>query len=202
MSPRNKSNAGPADLAARMNFSTKAQGPGRKPRTADKKRHPVKVTFTKKLSERTLLFNVYRYTLLNWAVSEADIADGTKLDAKEVKRLTRKLATKGLLAGTHVNSEKSLTWQTFYDVENDRGAIKAGEKSFAEAYPVDEPVKEPVKKATHAGATGSRYMPEQLEAGRKARESGAGWKQVAEAAGVKSPHHFSNVLRATYPEVI
>jgi hypothetical protein len=174
------------------------------PRTSNKKRSPVKVTFTKsKLSERTKLFNVYRAVLLNWAISNVGIERITKLDAKEVKRLTMKLARTGLLEGTHVNSERTITWQTMYDVENDANAIRNGERDFAEMFPKDEPAKsEPaktVKPKTKTGATGARYTDDQLtEAIVERLAFNASWKEVAATVGVKSPFHFSKVVRANW----
>lgn len=45
------------------------------------------------------------------------------------------------------------------------------------------------------------YTPEQLANGKKAREQGASWTKVAEAAGVKSEAYFSRVLRERYPDL-
>lgn len=40
----------------------------------------------------------------------------------------------------------------------------------------------------------SRYTPEQIKAGLKARAASKSRKEVAEAAGVKSPNYFAGVL--------
>jgi predicted transcriptional regulator len=170
--------------------------------TTTKKRQPVKITFAKKRPERDLLWSVYSHVLNNWAVGNSDIIEGTKLDKTEVNRLTRKLASVGLLAGEHVNSERSITWQTFFDVENDRNAKRNGRRAFDKVYPKGEEVKvaaAPVN-AGHRGNTGPRYTPEQIAAAVAARADGKNWKEVAVIAGVKSPFHFSKVVRSQHPD--
>lgn len=181
------------------------------------KKNPVKVTFAPKRPERDLLWDVYSYVVENWAVVYSELEEALKMPHHDVKRLTQKLAKAGLIVGEHVNSEKTLTWQSYHDVLNDErkgtgrnrnGEWKAARADFDKAFP-EGTVKEPKAQtaAPKNAGTGPRYSPEQLEAGRQARNQLTDgdvqltWKEVAEAAGVKSPHHFSKVLRATFADI-
>lgn len=74
---------------------------------------------------------VYEYVLNNWAVKRAEIITGTSLDEKVVNKTLKRLEGDGLLTGTKVNEEKAITYQTGYDVENDKTAKREGKKTFA-----------------------------------------------------------------------
>lgn len=154
-------------------------------------------TTAKTTNLRPALRKTYLYVVDNWAVSASDIANGTKQDVKEVNSLLNRLARASLVDSIHVNGEKSLTWQSYYSIQD-------GEKrsdaiaDFDKAFPKREAV---TAAATRANGSGPRYTEEQLAAGRDARIAGDSWKGVAATAGVKSPVYFSKVLRATFPKL-
>lgn len=142
-------------------------------------------------SERDMLKTVYLYVVNNWAVTTADAVNG--VDAKiPTERLLKKLRSKSLIDATHVNGEKALTWQSNYDIENTDAdeTLASAERDFDAAFPV----KAEPKPAAKPGATGPRYSDAQLSAGAKAKAAGKSRREVAEAAGVKSPNYFNTVL--------
>ena len=156
-------------------------------------------------NQRLQLKKVYRYVLMNWAVSTKEIAAGTKLDVKDVRRLTKRLESKvapsgwTLLAGTHVNGEREVTWQTYYDIQNESDAEKNGMADFDAVFPAGVKI---AAGSSHRGNTGPRYTDAQIaEAAEIRLDKGESWKEIARMVGVKSPAHFSKVVRSRYPKV-
>lgn len=145
----------------------------------------------KKFTERESLEQVYMYVVRNWATDAGEIADGLDRSVGAVNTLLKKLATARLVEGTHVNNERKLTWQSYYDVENEDGAEALAARDFAEAFPG-----EPETKATHKGGGGPRYTPEQIAKGVKLTVEGGTAKAVAAAVGVRSPNYFRKVVKA------
>lgn len=146
---------------------------------------------------------VYIFVVENWAVHASEVAEfltanETVKHAPEVNRLLKRLESDSLVVSMHVNEERALTWQSYFDVNNGDSMDEA-EQRFIDTYRID--VRTTAAASGRVGATGPRYSAEQLSAGRDAREVGASWPNVALAAGVKSPSYFSNVLRATFPEM-
>lgn len=135
---------------------------------------------------RTRLHAVYMFVVENWAVDTADV----KAKFEGAPSLLKTLKTKGLLVSNHVNEDKALTWQSMFDAENDADAEAKAEQAFNEAFPA----KAEAAPAKRKGATGDRYTPEQIKAGLAARKAGKSRKEVATAAGVKSPNYFAGVL--------
>jgi hypothetical protein len=147
---------------------------------------------------RPALLKTYKYVVNNWAVSAREAAEGTDTDPKATNNLLKRLAGAGLLDSTHVNGEKSLTWQSMFDVQNDKQAGRKSTAAFNKAFPKGEVVSPAPKRN---GATGARYTEEQLATGRDARVGGSSWAEVAKVAGVKSPFHFSKAVRKAHPRV-
>ncbi len=179
---------------------------------ATRKAAPVTTRQMDKTPERELLWEVYCYVVENWAVDYAELDKALDMEKSDIRRLAQKLARAGLLTAEHVNSERTITWQSFHDVLNERpakgtGRNKKGEwiaarADFDQAFP-EGTVKEPTKPAAgpkNAG-TGPRYTQKQIEAGLKARREGQNWKQVAATVGVKSPFHFSKIVRQWDPSL-
>jgi hypothetical protein len=95
-------------------------------------------TKTARLSaaERKSLKKAYLFVVNNFAVSTADVAKALKVDTKEAKRLLDGLGS--LVEGTHVNQERELTWQSYYDIENSdpKETLASANADFDAAFPV------------------------------------------------------------------
>lgn len=134
---------------------------------------------------------VYMHVVRNWAVSAAEVAEDTGLSRKETNSLLRQLERKGLLASEHVNSERELTWQSYFDIENEQRVPQRAAAAFRKAWPEDAP---------ENGDTGSdtprpRYTDAQLAKAKAAKAKGGTRKQVAEAAGIRSPNYLAKLLK-------
>lgn len=97
---------------------------------------------------RTRLERAYKFVVEHWATDTNEVADalyGGSVD--RAARDLRLLSRKGLIVGTDVNdaaqgmlrsgSYKSLTWQSYYDIENSDQAetLAAAAHDFREAFP-------------------------------------------------------------------
>jgi hypothetical protein len=140
---------------------------------------------------RPALFETYKYVVNNWAVSASDVAGGTGRELKEVNSLLRRLG--GLVVGDHVNGERELTWQSYHDVQNEKGAQAASTRDFNKAFPKGEPV--PAGRTGGAGATGPRYTEEQLKDAEARREAGESFKAIGLALDIKATAYLSRVLK-------
>jgi hypothetical protein len=113
--------------------------------------------------------------------------------------LLARLERDGLVTRQDVNGAE-IVWQCFetYDSISRTTAIRR----FDKVYPKGQPVEtiEPAKTG-RKGATGAKYTEAQFGLGFAARERGLSWPEVAKAAGVKSPFHFSKALRVRFPEL-
>ena len=118
---------------------------------------------------RPALLTTYKYVVTNWAVTAAEVAAGTEQDAKEVTNLLKRLAGAGLLDSTHVNGEKSLTWQSYFDVNNEPNVSRRSTVAFNRAFPKDQPVS---AAPARNGVTGPRYTEEQLVDAEQMRAAG------------------------------
>jgi hypothetical protein len=150
---------------------------------------------------------VYMYTVWNWAVYVEEIVEAINAEADPrftntnktaVNSMLHQLEQLGLLASAHINGERKLTWQSYFSLQDGELEEDAEAAFIAAVAPLLAPG---AKVTTRSGGTGPRYTESQLKAGHAARVSGAGWKAVAEAAGVRSPSYFSRVLRATFPQM-
>lgn len=144
---------------------------------------------------------VYMQVARNWAVYVEEIVEainseddprfrGTNTVA--VNSMLRQLEKLGLLASEHVNGEKPLTWQSYFDIENEDDAEENAEAAFIQTI---APLMVAGSKVPRSGATGPRYTEAQIAAGLRARARGESNKAVAEAAGVKSPNYFAKILK-------
>jgi hypothetical protein len=151
----------------------------------------MSTTKTQTTNLRPALRTAYLYVVDNWAVDASDIAKATKTDVKDVNKLLKRLERTGLLASTHVNGEKALTWQSYYDVQN-------GEKrsdaiaDFNKAFPAKQPVA--AGRTGVTGATGPRYTEEQLTQAEKMRADGSTFKAIGAALGIKATAYLAKVL--------
>lgn len=155
-------------------------------------------------------YTTYMFVVDNWAVSAVEVAEaisampkrdlkkvGGSMEPKEATAILKRLEKVALTASTHVNGERTLTWQSYFDVNNGESREEA-EATFSERVAV-APEGTAVRRGRAPGgrgATGPRYTAEQIAEGIELRRSGASWLKVAEAMGVKSQVYFSNVLRA------
>jgi hypothetical protein len=144
---------------------------------------------------------VYLDVVRNWAVYAEDIVKHindendpryTNTNTTAVNGELRQRQKLGLVVGTHVNGEKPLTWQSYFDIQN--GELE--EDAVAAFTAAVAPLLVPGSKAPRVGATGARYTEEQIAKGLRARARGESNKAVAEAAGVKSPNYFAKTLKA------
>jgi hypothetical protein len=133
---------------------------------------------------RPALRKTYLYVVDNWAVGTGELKD-KGLDIRHAKKLERD----GLLATTHVNDERELTWQSYFDIANEDNRADAV-AAFDAVYPKGQPV----NSGGGRGGYGPRYTKAQIRKGQTARRKGLSRKQVAAAAGVKSPNYFSRLL--------
>lgn len=89
--------------------------------------------------DKATLRRVYLAVVRNWAVSERDVANALakekagELERKVVHRALQDLVAMQLLVAEHVNGERSLTYQSYFDVDNDEDALKNARKAFNEA---------------------------------------------------------------------
>lgn len=146
-------------------------------------------TTTRKPTTRSEARKVYMHILENWALYASDIAKDLAMPTKQVNSLLRQLDSRGLLASTHVNGERTLTWQTWHDLANEQGALEAAKAEFAEKWPTKD------AGTTRPGGGGARYTPDQLRKAQAAKAKGGTRKQVAAAAGIASPNYLAKLLR-------
>jgi hypothetical protein len=142
---------------------------------------------------RDQLKAVYLLAFDNFATTASEVAENLGIPTKEAHVLLREMEN-SLLASDHVNGERTLTWQCWdtYDSITRRQAIAKFNKVFPTGVEVE--IAEPGSNG-RKGATGPRYTPEQIKKGLAAKKAGKNNKQVAEAAGVKSPAYFSKILK-------
>lgn len=139
-------------------------------------------------TRREQLKTAYLIAFDNFATDAPEVAKALGIKPAEATKLFRQLERKGIAASTKVNEDKTLTWQatpTYDDISPEQA-----EAVFDETFPT-EVADAPAKKG---GATGAKYTPEQIKRGLAARKAGKSRKEVAEAAGVKSPNYFAGVL--------
>lgn len=91
-----------------------------------------------KLNESAARETVYRFILVNWAVNKAEIIEGTNLPKDAVTRALKQLERSGIVAGERVNMERVLTYQTYFDIENDDEAETKGMEQYHETFPNKE----------------------------------------------------------------
>jgi hypothetical protein len=101
-------------------------------------------------ASREVLRGAYMFVLNNWAVERGEVTNhlykinllpkdgGVAADARRTREVLDMLESAGLLASTHVNGANELTYQTYYDVENDDQAIRKGRRAFNKAYPATQ----------------------------------------------------------------
>ena len=149
---------------------------------------------TSTTTTRSQAQQVYRFVVNNWAVSAEEIAQGTGLERPHVNQLLRQLkAHSNLVEGTHVNGERELTWQSYFDIENEQMVPQRAGRAFKAAWPVDEP--ERTNGNTGSDTPRPRYTEDQLAKARAAKAQGLTRKQVAEAAGIRSPNYLAKLLK-------
>jgi len=141
---------------------------------------------------RPALLNTYKYVVTNWAVSAREVAAGTEQDPKATTNLLKRLQATGLLDATHVNGERELTWQSYFDSQNDKSAGRKSTAAFNKAFPKGEPV-EPA--SPRNGATGPRYSEEQLVKAEEMRAEGLAFKAIGHELGIKATAYLSTVLK-------
>lgn len=151
------------------------------------------MTRTNTTTTRSQARTVYLAVVNNWAVYASDISEEVGLDAKATTQVLRQLEAKGLVHAHHVNGERKITWQTDFDVENEAMVPARAGRAFKQAWPEDE-------QPQANGNTGSdtprpRYTDEQLRLAREAKAAGGTRKQVAEAAGIRSPNYLAKLLK-------
>lgn len=142
---------------------------------------------------RELLHRAYIYTVASWAVDTREVAANLETTNAHADALLRKLQSKNLVESEHINNEKNLTWQSYYDADNDNrhNWETLANADFNEAFP-GETIE------TSQGGGGARYTIEQISLGVEVRKAGGTWREAAAAAGLgpASAYYFSTVLKA------
>lgn len=138
------------------------------------------------MSNRTNLQAVYNFVVGNWATDKAEIAAAKIVPAAELPGILKTLVKSNLIVADHVNGERTLTYQSHFDIENELNVLERSAGAFNEAFP--EQV-EPVK-AERTHNTGPRYTDEQLAQAKALRESGLSWPKVAAELGIKAPYRL------------
>jgi hypothetical protein len=142
--------------------------------------------------DAVILAAAYWFVSTNWAVDAAEVAEALGADVKTTNKILRRLSSAGLLVAEHINGEKALTWQSMYATPESSEEAET-EQAFIDTFRIEAATA--VRSARVAG-TGPRYTEEQLTAGLAARAAGKTNREVAEAAGVKSPNYFAKTLKA------
>ena len=142
---------------------------------------------------RPALLATYKYVVTNWAVSAKEVAAGTEQDSKATTNLLKRLQATGLLDATHVNGDRELTWQSMFDVQNDKQAGRKSTAAFNKAFPKGEVVH--AGRTGGNGATGPRYTEEQLVKAEQMRAAGESYKAIGLALGIKATAYLSTVLK-------
>lgn len=135
---------------------------------------------------RENLKTVYNFVVANWATDKAEI-ESAKIVAGGVDSLLKTLERKGLLASTHVNGEKKLTWQSMFDIENEADVLERSAAAFDAAFPVKQ-AEPATSDRTHA--TGPRYTDEQLARAAELKAGGMSWPKIASELGIKAPYRL------------
>jgi hypothetical protein len=146
---------------------------------------------------RALLRKAYLYVVGGWALGTIEVAKGIGVRPEVATALLKALEASGLIAGTHVNGERAVTWQSMYDIENSDPAetMKKARADFNAAFPTGRVTPAPVKTG-RVGASGPQYTDEQLKTVEQARKDGLSWKAAAAKAGIKSPGYLSKTMKA------
>lgn len=149
----------------------------------------------KHYTERETLNEIYLFVVRNWAVSAGEVAEALDRSVSAVNTALRKLNRASLVEGTHVNNERALTWQSYYNTQDydEAGEIVKAQRDFDEAFPNDPKTKAEAKRT---GGGGPRYTPEQIGKGVELTLAGETAKAVAAKVGVKSPNYFRKVVKA------
>lgn len=149
---------------------------------------------SKHYTERETLNEIYLYVVKEWAVYAGEIADALDRSVTAVNTSLRKLERAGLLVGDHVNGERKLMWQSYYNTQDydEAEELLKAQADFDDAFPNDPKTK---ADGERAGGGGPRYTPEQIKKGIEMTVAGKTAKEVAEAVGVKSPNYFRKVCR-------
>lgn len=143
---------------------------------------------------RSAAQQVYRYVVNNWAVTTSEVADEFT-GLANTTAILRQLAKRGLVASTHVNEEKALTWQSHFDIENEPMVPARAGRAFAKAWPVAEDTVASTNGNTGSSTPRPKYTEDQLAKARAAKAKGLTRKQVAAAAGIRSPNYLAKLLK-------
>lgn len=147
------------------------------------------------LSGRALYRAAYLQAFDNFATMAPEVAETTGATVAQVRAAFKAMERKDLIASSHVNEERALTYQATetYDSISRKEALDR----FDAVYPAKDEVK-PVAATGRKGATGAKYTDAQIKAGIAARKKGLGWEAVATEAGVKAASYFSKAVRAAH----
>lgn len=143
---------------------------------------------------RPALRQAYLIAFDGFSTDAAEVAKTLDIDAKTARKILDRLERAGIATSLHVNDEPTLTFQASetYDSISRSTALRR----FDKAFPKGEPVALDSPKTGRKGVTGPRYSDAQIRKGLAARKAGKTNREVAEAAGVKSPNYFAKTLKA------
>ena len=153
-------------------------------------------TKTSPADRRPELRVAYLLAFDNFATGPDEVAAALDTTEAEARQLLDFLVSSGIVVTSIVNGEERV-WQAgeTYDSISRRTAIRRFDTTFPKGEPV-EIVAELEPEPAKSGATGPRYSEAQIVAGLLARAAGKKNREVAEAAGVKSPNYFAKILKA------
>lgn len=139
----------------------------------------------------------FKLATANFSTDAKETAEVLKLSAPAVAtKLFRILEARNFAASTHVNGERSLTWQTYFNVTDGQATMKEALAAFDKEFPRDWTP----SANGRVGATGPRYEEAQIALGIKLTFEGKTAKQAASEVGVKSPSYFRKLCKARIAE--
>ena len=151
----------------------------------------------------------YMFVFDSFAAEASEVAETTDtptMTTAQARKLLKSLAPIVVSTRVHQDGRDATVWQcaetydhatreqaeqTIREFINEKESIMP---ATTKKSPKPAAKKSPAKKS--AGVAASQYTEAQFKLGVAAREAGGSWVAVAEAAGVKSDHHFSVALRA------
>lgn len=183
--------------------------PAPEPATPETAAEPTETTNEQDPREAAYLFVFDSFAVDAAEVAETSDIPGPPMTTAQARKLLKSLAPLVVSERVREGGRDRTVYQAAdtYDHQTREQAIATIREFIAKQ---EEPVmpvatkksakpaakKSPAKKATKPGVAASQYSEAQFKLGIAAREAGGSWVAVAEAAGVKSDHHFSVALRA------
>lgn len=121
-----------------------------------------------------------------------EVAKALDTTEAEARQLLDFLVSSGLVTARREG------WEAVFSAAEESISRRTAIRRFDTTFPKGEPVEivaEPEPEPAKSESTGSRYSEAQIAAGLRARAAGKKNREVAEAAGVRSPNYFAKILK-------